>query len=417
MLTEGQILEILATWKKKIKKKVLYDRAITDKLNSLIGKEVLDMIGIRRSGKSSAIFLLIKKLNLEDDDFLYVNFEDPAFIGEYSVELLEKIWDTYRTRINPKKKPYIFLDEVQLIPNWELWAREIRDLEGAYIFVTGSSAKLMGREFGTSLTGRHISTTVYPLSFKEFLDFKDISLDKRNLYGSKDLINNKLHAYMVSGGFPENALNENKELLVNYFEDILYRDIILRHDIRDAKSLRNIAVFCLTNMTNYISYNSLRKQFSLSLDTVKSYLSMMEEAFLIFSVPAFSYSLKFQENSPKKLHTIDNGLRNAVSFKFSKDTGKLAENAVFVELKRQGKEVYYWKGDNEVDFLIRNKDQSLSAINVCFSDKIDERELKGLVEVKKKFKGKVKELIIITKDTEKKEKAIKYIPLWRWLLV
>ena len=414
MLSEEQILEILEIWKAKIRKSDLHDRAITDKLISQIGKEVLDITGVRRSGKSSTLFLIIDKLNLDTKDFLYVNFEDPLFIGHYSIDLLGKIWDVYKEHTNPGKKPYIFFDEIQLIPKWELWIRKIRDLESAYIFVTGSSSALMSRELGTKLTGRHISITVFPLSFDEFLNFRKVDIDRKNLYGAKHLIKNNLIEYLNSGGFPEFVLNNNQELLKNYFEDILYKDIILRHNIRDAKSLRSLAVFCLTNITKLASYNSLRKQFSLSLDTVKDYLSYMEEAYLINVVPAFSFSLKAQENSPKKIYCVDNGLRNAVSFKFSKDMGKLAENAVFVELKRKGKEVYYWKGKNEVDFLIKNNDQSLTAINVTYSDNIEEREIKGLTEVKGEFK--VKESILITKDLEKKENGVKFVPLWKWLL-
>lgn len=416
MLNEQQILEIVEAWKNRIKESKLRDRRITDTLKSFIGKEVVDIVGVRRSGKSSSLFLLINRLKLDYSHFLYVNFEDPLFIGHYDAELLEKIWNVYKEHSLPGKKPYLFLDEIQLIPRWELWARKMRDLEAAHIFVTGSSSMLMSREFGTKLTGRHISVTVFPLSFEEFLDFKGIKADKKNIYSMKHIIKNKLNEYLMSGGFPEYALTNNRELLKNYFEDILYKDIILRHDIRDAKSLRNLAVFCMTNVSNYISYNSLRKQFSLSLDTVKSYLSDMEESFLVFAVPIFSYSLKAQENSPKKIYCIDNGLRNAVSFKFSRDMGKLAENAVFLELKRRNLDIYYWKGKNEVDLVVKNRDNSLTAINVSYSEELDEREIKGLKGFKGEF-SKAKKLMIITKDTEKKEGSIRLIPLWRWLLV
>ena len=153
----------------------------------------------------------------------------------------------------------------------------------------------------------------------------------------------------------------------------------------------------------------------MSYDTIKDYLSYYTEAFLFFSVDHFSYSFKEQKTLPSKIYCIDNGLRNAVSFKFSKDDGKLAENLVFVELKRRDKYVYYWKNKNEVDFIIKNKDNKLTAINVSYSDDAKEREMNGLKELKKKY-DKTEELIIITKDLEKEENGIKFIPLWKWLL-
>ena len=126
-------------------------------------------------------------------------------------------------------------------------------------------------------------------------------------------------------------------------------------------------------------------------------------------MPFFSYSLKKQQANPKKVYTIDNGLRNAVCFRFSQDEGKLVENLVFLELKRREKEVYYWKGKGEVDFVVKDE----MAINVSYTNDIAEREVNSLLELKNEFKGR---LIIITRDLEKSEKGIEFIPLWKWLL-
>ena len=134
----------------------------------------------------------------------------------------------------------------------------------------------------------------------------------------------------------------------------------------------------------------------------------------------FSYSFKEQKTLASKVYCIDNGLRNAVSFKFSKDEGKLAENLVFIELKRRGMDVYYWKKKSEVDFVVKNKDQSLSAINVSYTNEIEQREISSLLEFKKEFKTKISDLILLTMDLEKQELVngvkIKYIRLWKWLL-
>jgi len=130
----------------------------------------------------------------------------------------------------------------------------------------------------------------------------------------------------------------------------------------------------------------------------------------------FSYSFKEQKVFPSKIYCIDNGLRNAVSFKFSKDEGKLAENIVYLKLKSEEKDVYYWKNKGEVDFVMKNKDQTLSAINVTYTDEINKREINGLLEFKEIFKNKVKDMFLITKNLEKREEGIIFIPLWKWLL-
>lgn len=409
MIDENKILEIISQWSNYWKKEFI-DRELTETILKNIGKEVIDIIGVRRGGKSTLLALIIKKLQLDEKKVLYVNFEEPAFVNYYSTELLDKILEVYKLNINPDAKPYLFLDEIQLIPQWEKWVRKIRDLELAHVFVTGSSSQLMSKEYGTALTGRHITHTLHPLSFKEYMTFKNEKPPANNAQAisSKIIIKKLLSQYLITGGFPEVTLTNNKELLKNYFEDIIYKDIILRHEIRDAKTIRELAIYCLTNMATLTTYNALRKYFKLSMDAIRNYLSYMEEAFLIFQVPLFSYSLKVQELNPRKIHCIDNGLRNAVSFTFSKDEGRLAENAVFLELKRRGKNIYYW---NNVDFVTK---EPLTGINVTYTDEIDERELKGLKEFGKKYK--TRDLLLITKDTETEREGVKLVPLWKWLL-
>ena len=178
-----------------------------------------------------------------------------------------------------------------------------------------------------------------------------------------------------------------------------------------------MALFLITNFTSPISLRNVRNSLGVSYDLIKDYLSYFKEAFIFFTLEHFSYSLKEQKTLASKIYCIDNGLRNAVSFKFSKDEGRLVENLVFLELKRKGNEIYYWKNSKqeEVDFIVKNKDNSLDAINVSYSDDINERELKSLLKFKESFK-KTKELIVITKDIEKKQQDINFIPLWKWLL-
>ncbi|HEY0089323.1 MAG TPA: ATP-binding protein [Candidatus Lokiarchaeia archaeon] len=418
-MDELKIIEALRTWTKALQQKKLFDRTISKDILRSISKEVINIIGVRRCGKSSLLILIMQKLNIKEELILYVNFEDPIFANDLNLELLDKIWDIYRIKLNPDKKPYIFFDEIQFIPKWEKWIKKIRDLEQAYVFVTGSSSQLLSRDFGTSLTGRHISFALYPLSFSEYLLFKNFELPKSELefIDKKIWLQRHFYDYLIGGGFPEFVLENNPELLKNYFDDMLYKDVIMRHEIRDANLLRQLANYCLSNIANLISFNSLKNFFKVSFETIKAYLSYLEECILIFQIPIFSYSLKVQEVNPKKIYCIDNGLRNAVSFKFSKDEGKLAENLVFLELKRRKKEIFYWQGKKEVDFVIKEPDDTLIAMNVSFSDDIEEREIEGLKEFFDQFKDNAKKLILITKNIEKKTENISLIPIWKWILI
>jgi hypothetical protein len=272
------------------------------------------------------------------------------------------------------------------------------------------------------LTGRNLTFEVFPLSFEEFLLFKGLEIKKENinkgilLEKTKLLIQKYLKEYLNFGGFPEVIVKEDEykmKLLKQYFDDILYKDIIDRYNISSQKAF-DLAMFLVTNFTSQISLRNLRNSLGISYDTIKDYLSYYKEAFLFFILDHFSYSFKEQKTLPSKIYCIDNGLRNAVSFKFSKDEGKLAENLVLIELKRKEKEVFYWTEKHEVDFVVK-ENQSLAATNVTYADEIDKRELKALLEFKKKF-VRTKKLTIITKNLEKKEKGINFIPLWKWLL-
>lgn len=397
---------------------------------SLIGsvnvKQITIITGVRRSGKSTLMYEMIAKLlekNISPEQILFVNLEDKRL----SEDSLDDIYDSYRQFLNPGKKAFIFLDEIHKKEDWEHWIRKKYDLKTNDKFViSGSSSYLLKREYSTLLTGRNRTFEVFPLSFEEFLSFRDIKVERNKV--EKNIIlkktqNSIIHAlgeYLEFGGFPEVTEEQKKEklnLLKQYFDDILYKDIVDRYELNSQK-VEDFVLFLMTNFTGILSLRNMRNSLGLSYDTIKDYLSYTKEAFLIFIADHFSYSFKEQKTLASKIYCIDNGLRNAVSFKFSKDEGKLSENLVFFELNRRDKRAYYWKSQNEreVDFIVKNKDQSLTAINVTYTDEIEDREIVSLLEFKEKFQ-KTKELIIITRNTEKKEKGIIYIPLWKWLLL
>ena len=393
-------------------------------LDSIEIKEITIITGIRRSGKSTLMYQMIDNLlkrKIDPKQILFVNLEDKKLMEDS----LEDIYESYRESLNQNKKAYIFLDEIHKKKGWESWIRKKYDLKTNDKFIiSGSCSYLLRKEYSTLLTGRNLTFDVFPLSFNEFLLFNNIKIDKQNLKRGILLVKTKrsvlkhLDEYLNLGGFPE-VLFKSKDfkmkILEQYFDDILFKDIVDRYNLNSQKA-KDLALFFMTNFTSVMSLRSLRNSLKLSYDTIKDYLSYYTEAFLFFSVDHFSYSFKEQKTLPSKIYCIDNGLRNAVSFKFSKDEGKLAENLVFIELKRRNKDVYYWKNKNEVDFIIKNKNNNLSAINVSYSDDTKEREINGLMEFKKEY-DKSEELIIITRDLEKKENGIKFIPLWKWLLM
>lgn len=404
-------------------------RGYTHELTSLMdAREVKVLTGVRRSGKSTLFYQLIEGL-LKDKgvpgrQILLVNFEDEALIHF----TLEEIYNTYQTHLSPEGQIYLFLDEVQQKEGWERWIRKKYDLKQAInFFVTGSSASLLSREYATLLTGRNLTTTIYPLSFLEILNFSGIQVNDINLVSQemRNRINGLLIEYLREGGFPEiifQKQNLKRRLLNQYFQDIVYKDIVNRHGCHPTR-IKDLASYLMTNVSNPTSLRALRGVFGYGLNVIGDYIGYLEDAFLIFQVYLFDYSMKKQLVNPRKVYTVDNGLRNAVAFKFSQDEGRLLENAVFMELRRRKMDIYYWKDKRgrEIDFLIRKGLKIESAIQVC-SDPNDEktarREIAALESAMQEYD--LKEGLIITMNdtgTLKRERgAITLVPIHEWLL-
>ena len=215
---------------------------------------------------------------------------------------------------------------------------------------------------------------------------------------------------------------------MTYFDDILNKDLAKRYRIRKTEALKKLAKFYFTNMASPITFNSMSKFLNLSTDTVEKFSDYFSTAYLIFFLKRFSFKTKEQEKSPRKVYAVDTGLANAVGFRFSQNSGHLAENIVFSSLQREkmfnpGLELYYWKDSrhNEVDFLIKEGLKVNQAIQVCWQinqPQTKEREIKNLRKVMKEFK--LSEGLIITEDDAGEEKVkegkIKLLPLWQWLL-
>lgn len=404
-----------------------------DKIKNLHeSSHIIVITGARGSGKSFIMRQTAKTLikeGIRKNNILIVNFEDPRFV-ELNTKILQQLYDVYLEFLNPQEKPYLFLDEIQEVKDWEKWVRTIHELDKAKIIISGSNAKLLSRELSTLLTGRHLDLVIFPLSFKEFLRFKNVDLSKRFEIVNKEIeIKRLLREYIKFGSFPEVVLGgEKKQILLNYFEDILNKDIVRRFKIRKSKELVSLAKFYLGNISSLITFSSLERTLNISVDTVEKFSRYLEDTFILFFLKRFSYKFREQEKSPRKVYAIDVGLANTIGFRFSQNMGKLAENLVFLELKRKemlgsNLEIYYWKDVNhrEVDFLIKENLKVKQLIQVCWEVNRPEtknREIRALLKAMKEFN--LEEGLIITDDYEAEEnikgKKINYIPLWKWYL-
>lgn len=337
--------------------------------------------GIRRCGKSTLLYQVLKKRHAEA---LYVNFDDPRL---YDFELSD--FQKLDGLIKEAGNNVLMFDEIQIIKGWERYVRQKLD-EKYKVFVTGSNASLLSSELGTSLTGRHITKELFPFSFDEFCRFKGFKSDESSVL-----------EYLRCGGFPEFLKKGSEEILIQLLDDILVRDIAIRYGIKDTRGLKRLTVYLLSNIGNLTSANKLREPSGISsTTTVLEYLSHLEQSYLISLVPLFDYSLKKQSINPKKIYAIDMGLVKANVSMLKVDEGHKLENMVYNSLRSRYKEIYYHKGKGECDFIVLDKGEISQAIQVCFYLNPDnrERELTGLVDALRKYN--LTEGIIVTLSQE-----------------
>jgi len=376
------------------KKRVFTSRVYLGKAKLFTGSQVEVISGIRRCGKSTLMRMIMKRYGT---NIAYFNFEDPRVYG-FEVGDFQKLDDI----IGRHKKAYFF-DEIQNVPSWELYIRQLHD-RGEKVFITGSNASLLSKELGTRLTGRHIRHELFPFTYQEFLAHKKLS-NKASSFQS----------YLQNGGFPEFLAGENQEVLQILFKDIVLRDIAVRYGIKNTKTLMDITLFLLSNIGKECSYNSLKKTFAVgSANSVSDYLTWLEDAYLLFFLPRFSWSAKNTAVNPRKVYAIDNGLIKANTLSFSKDTGRMLENLVYMHLRQYYAQLYYYRENSECDFVVFDKNKCKMLIQVCeeINGDTKERELRGLFEAMDFFK--LKDGYIITtsqKDTLKLEgKTIHLVP-------
>ncbi len=391
--------------------------------------KIITIIGSRRVGKTHVCYQIISELiskkNIKKENILYINFEDDRF--DFKLENLDLIMQAYG-ELYPKldfSKCYFFFDEIQEVKNWEKFVRRVYDTYTKNIFITGSSSKLLSKEIASSLRGRSLSFEIYPLSFKEYLNFYEVEFDIYN-QKSRFEIKNLFEKYVL-GSYPE-IINYTDEFRFKTYQEYLnvmiFKDIIERQNLKNREVLNIFIKKTISNISTEFSinkfHNELKSQgLKVSKDLVYELPNYLEDIYLIFFLERYDLSALDRSFSSKKIYVNDLGFSKL--FKFTEDNGRLLENLVFIELKRRGKEVYYHKGKKECDFLIREGLNIISAIQVTGNmGDIDtrNREVFGLLDALDMYN--LKEGLILTEDEEAiemhLEKKIIIMPIWKWLL-
>lgn len=351
--------------------------------------------GLRRCGKSTLLLQLFRR---DYHDAIYLNFDDIRLSG-FELGDLNRL----HREIEKRGTKVLFFDEIQILAGWEKYINQLLR-EGYQIFITGSNASMLSVELGTHLTGRHLSMELFPFSYSEFKRFKE-------LHNGEDTVMD----YLKTGGIPEYVKTGISIVLNTLVDDILMRDIAVRHSVRDIASLRQLTAFLITNIGNLVSANKLVGMFGIkSPATFLEYYSFLKDAYLLEFVPIFSHSLKVQARNPKKVYVMDMGLYTENSVSTSDNMGRRLENLIFSHLRRKYKQIFYYKDRGECDFITMEKNTVKETIQVCLTinDENFDREYNGLSEAMQNLG--VKEGCIVTlnqSDTfEKDGMIIKILP-------
>lgn len=404
-------------------------------LRLIYSEEINTVIGIRRSGKTYFIFSQIEDLlkgGLPPAELMYINFDDERLAELKGPELgliMEAYFELYPE--NKDKKVYLFFDEIQNIPRWQLFIKRLYEQKKFKIILTGSSSKLLSSEIATELRGRTRGTYFFPLTFKEFLRFNNFQIAP-NIEFSSDRFQliNYAGEFLKYGGYPrvvlEGDVHRKKEILKDYLEMIIYKDIAERYSVRNTHLLKLIVNYVLSNFASEFSVNGFikkfQKEYRLNKDTVFTYFSYLEDVGFLYYLPRFSYKFH-QRFITKKNYIADNGFILLLSFRGLEIPGRLLENLVFTELLKKNRDIFYFKDANnyECDFIVTEGERVIEVIQVChkLTSQNRDREVRGIIAAMKAF-GLEKGLIITNSDEGEVDEisyGIEVIPYWKWMLL
>ena len=391
---------------------------------------IISVIGVRRSGKTYLLFDTIKRLiaaGAQKKNIVYINFEDERLALEK--DQLDLILQAY-LELYPEKdllECYFFFDEIQNVDGWEKFVRRIYDTVSRNIYITGSNSRLLSTEIATELRGRSVSYTLFPLSFSEYLDFNKAGREYISTI-QRVKIAEHFRMFMLYGGFPELIdLDDSLKIkkLQDYFNTIIYRDLIERYNISNPPILKFFLKKILAQVTKPVSvnriYNDLRSMgYKISNNVLYEFSDYIQASFASVMINKFDYSEIKQAKGEKKAYAIDNGILAAVDYSFSENRGKLLENLVALELLKSGKQPMYFSDNKECDFITAEK-LEYKAIQVCYSlngSDTYEREIVGLVNACEFLKLKTGTILTFEEESSIKKGniTIEVLPAYKYVL-
>ena len=400
-MVKKSTLEEVIIWQLGVVNAPSYTRDLLSEIKNVNTKFANIITGIRRCGKSTLVQQLMRRCS---DESLYVNFDTPNLF-DFQIEDFRVLDEV----IEERKAKWLFFDEIQLVKGWEVYVRSKLE-QGFNVMVTGSNSTMLSKELGTRLTGRHIDYALYPFSYTEFLGFTKQTASVETM-----------EKYLDCGGFPEYVQSGDARILTDLISDILYRDILVRYNIKDESAMKSLFVFLMGNIGNLTSANKLVNAIGVkSSATVAAYFSYLENSYLVRFMPKFSYSYKTQMLNPKKVYSIDLGLHKVSSPSFLQDRGHKLENEVYLELLRKGYELYYYsENGHECDFVACKNNAPEMLLQVCerLNHENEKREVAGLLEAMNNLH--VEQGVVVTLDHEDlmyvDGRKLRVVPVWKWL--
>ncbi len=400
-MVKKSTLEEVIIWQLGVVNAPSYTRDLLSEIKNVNTKFANIITGIRRCGKSTLVQQLMRRCS---DESLYVNFDTPNLF-DFQIEDFRVLDEV----IEERKAKWLFFDEIQLVKGWEVYVRSKLE-QGFNVVVTGSNSTMLSKELGTRLTGRHIDYALYPFSYTEFLGFTKQTASVETM-----------EKYLDCGGFPEYVQYGDARILTDLISDILYRDILVRYNIKDESAMKSLFVFLMGNIGNLTSANKLVNAIGVkSSATVAAYFSYLENSYLVRFMPKFSYSYKTQMLNPKKVYSIDLGLHKVSSPSFLQDRGHKLENEVYLELLRKGYELYYYsENGHECDFVACKNNAPEMLLQVCerLNHENEKREVAGLLEAMNNLH--VEQGVVVTLDQEDlmyvDGRKLRVVPVWKWL--
>ncbi len=366
MISKEVLEDITEGWAEDIQKENVIHRDLTEEAEDTMDHEEVTVIkGVRRAGKTFILYELFQKYG-----GLYINFEDERLF-DFTLDDFERLYDI----ANVTGKKILYMDEVQNIEGWEKFVHRIhRKLK---VFVTGSNSSLLSSDYSKALVGRTRTLSVTPLLYNEFLRFSDKKVGRESFL-----------EYMELGGFPRIALTGHRSLAKEYLDRIIYRDILGTEKVMHPDSISRLALYLLSNVGKEFSYRSLRDVCGVKHEnTVKEYLHMLREAFLIDMIKRYHLSLRKQESYGKKVYSVDPAFIH-IGKKLNGDHGRILENIVYLHLKKIHEDIYFGKNNKEVDFVICDSLKPIEILNVTYEAEVEstlKREISSLEYFAKQY--------------------------------